>query len=63
MYLGFVLILLGWALLLSNALALSLLPAVVLYLTRFQIGPEERALLSLFGHDYKEYQARVRRWL
>lgn len=63
MYLGFVLILFGWALLLLNALALLLLPAFVLYMSRFQIFPEERALLSLFGKDYTEYHARVRRWL
>lgn len=63
MYLGFVLILLAWALLLSNALALLLLPAFVLYMNRFQIRPEERALHSLFGQDYTEYQAGVRRWL
>jgi protein-S-isoprenylcysteine O-methyltransferase Ste14 len=63
MYLGFVLILFGWALFLSNALALLLLPAFVLYMSRFQIWPEERALLSLFGKDYKQYHAKVRRWL
>lgn len=63
MYLGFVLILLGWALLLSNVLALLLLPAFVLYMSRFQIRPEERALVSLFGTDYRAYQASVRRWL
>ena len=63
MYLGFVLVLFGWGLFLSNALALLLLPAFVLYMSRFQICPEERALLSLFGKDYKQYHARVRRWL
>jgi len=63
MYLGFLLMLLGWALWLSNASALLLLPAFVLYMNRFQICPEERALLSLFGPDYMQYRARVRRWL
>jgi protein-S-isoprenylcysteine O-methyltransferase Ste14 len=34
----------------------------VLYLNRFQIEPED-ALTRLFGDDYRQYQARVRRWL
>jgi protein-S-isoprenylcysteine O-methyltransferase Ste14 len=63
MYLGFLLILLGWAAFLANLLALLLLPAYVLYMNRFQISPEERALASLFPQDYAEYRGRVRRWL
>jgi len=63
MCLGFLLILLGWALFLSNGLALLLLPAFVLYMNRFQIRPEERVLAALFAHDYAAYHARVRRWL
>lgn len=63
MYLGFLLILLGWALFWSNGPALLLLPAFVLYMSRFQIRPEERVLAARFTHDYKAYLARVRRWL
>src|SRR4051794_40377102 len=63
MYLGGVIMLLGWAVFLSNALAFSLLPAYVLYINRFQIAPEERALTALFGQSYAAYQVRVRRWL
>lgn len=63
MYLGFALTLLGWVLFVSNALAVLLLPAFMLYMNRFQISPEERALNSLFGEDYVVYCARVRRWL
>ena len=63
MYLGFLLILLGWAAFLSNVLALVLLPAFILYMNRFQISWEERVLASLFAHDYAEYRAKVRRWL
>ena len=63
MYLGFLLTLLGWALFLSNESAILLLPAFVLYMNRFQICPEERALTSLFGEEYGKYRARVRRWL
>jgi protein-S-isoprenylcysteine O-methyltransferase Ste14 len=63
MYLGGLIMLLGWAVFLSNALAFSLLPAYVLYINRFQIAPEERALTALFGQSYAAYQVRVRRWL
>jgi len=63
MYLGFLLVLLGWALFLSNALAFVLLPAVIFYMDRFQIEPEERALHSLFGQQFVIYTSRVRRWL
>ena len=43
--------------------AILLLPLFPLYITRFQILPEERALAARFGDDYAAYRARVRRWL
>jgi protein-S-isoprenylcysteine O-methyltransferase Ste14 len=63
MYLSLVLYLLAWGVYLSNWLALLFLPVFVLYITRFQIGPEERALSALFGQEYAAYRGRVRRWL
>ncbi len=63
MYLGFFLVLAGWALYLSNAGAALLLPAFWAYLTQYQIKPEERALLAKFGPEFAQYMARVRRWL
>lgn len=63
MYLGFLLIMLGWAFWLSNTLAFVVLPGFVLYMNRFQIGPEERALASRFGPDFIAYKGRVRRWI
>ena len=63
MYLGFLLVLLGWAIFLSNLAAFTLLPVFVVYMNRFQIGPEERALGSLFAGEYQAYHARVRRWM
>ncbi|MGA6539208.1 methyltransferase family protein [Stenotrophomonas sp. NPDC101269] len=62
MYLGHALILAGWTLHLGNALAMIALPAFVLFVTRFQIQPEERALAQRFP-DYASYCRRVRRWL
>ena len=63
MYLGLLLALLGWAAWLSHLLALSLLPLFVLYINRFQIEPEERALSVKFGGQFREYRGAVRRWL
>ena len=63
MYLGLLLLLLGWAFFLSNALAFLFLPAFVLYMNRFQIAPEERVLVSVFGQEFTAYLSKVRRWL
>ena len=63
MYVGLLITLLAWAAFLANPLALLFLPVVVLYINRFQIAPEERALSSLFGAEYESYKARVRKWL
>lgn len=63
MYFGLLLILAGWALFLAHALAFVGLPIFVLYMNRFQIQPEERAMLSGFGDDYRDYLHSVRRWI
>ena len=63
MYLGLLLVLLGWATFLANAVAFVFAPLFVLYINRFQITPEERALSSMFGAEFSAYKARVRRWL
>lgn len=63
MYLGLVFVLLGWAVLLSSVWALLGPIAFVLYIDRFQIEPEERALAATFGASLSEYRARVRRWI
>jgi protein-S-isoprenylcysteine O-methyltransferase Ste14 len=63
MYLGFLLVLLGWAIFLSNALAFVFLPVFIVYMNRFQIEPEEKALHSLFGPQFVMYTLRARRWL
>lgn len=63
MYVGFLLILLSWALLLSNMLSFAILPAFIWYMNRFQIIPEEQALRAKFGGEYAVYTKRVRRWL
>jgi len=63
MYLGAVLALFGWAAYLSSLWALPGPILFALYMTRFQIVPEERALDRLFGAQFADYKTRVRRWL
>jgi protein-S-isoprenylcysteine O-methyltransferase Ste14 len=63
MYVGLSFVLLAWAVFLSSAWALLGPLAFVLYIDRFQIAPEERALSKLFGSEYTAYRAKVRRWL
>jgi protein-S-isoprenylcysteine O-methyltransferase Ste14 len=63
MYLGIAFVLLGWAIYLANLAALLLVPAFIAYMTRFQIKPEERALLEKFGSNFADYMAAVRRWI
>ena len=62
-YLGMLLVMLGLGVALSSPVALALSVVFVLYLDRFQIEPEERALSTILGQEYQEYQTRVRRWL
>ena len=63
MYLGLLLILTGWAFWLSTAVSLLGLPLLVIYLTRFQILPEERALRAKFPRESADHARHVRRWL
>ncbi len=63
MYLGMLLILTGWAVWLAHPFSLLMLPLFVVYLNRFQIRPEERALRAKFPEAFDTYARRVRRWL
>jgi protein-S-isoprenylcysteine O-methyltransferase Ste14 len=63
MYLGGLLILIGWAIFLSKPIAFLFLPGYILYINLFQIVPEERVLSTLFGPDFIAYKSRARRWL
>jgi len=63
MYLSLAMLLLAYAIHLGAWAALAGPAAFVLYVTRFQIVPEERALQRRFGDAFASYKARVRRWL
>lgn len=63
MYAGLLIALAGLGLYLANALGFLLLPMLVAYLNRFQIGPEEAVLAEKFGEAFEAYKRSVRRWL
>jgi protein-S-isoprenylcysteine O-methyltransferase Ste14 len=63
MYVGLLLVLVGWGVWLGSAAAFVVVPFAWGWLRRFQVLPEERALAVRFGAAYGTYASRVRRWL
>lgn len=63
MYVGFALFLTAWAIYLASPWSLIGVLGFVLYMNRFQIVPEERAMAVLFGEAFVIYKSKVRRWL
>ncbi|SMF16805.1 Protein-S-isoprenylcysteine O-methyltransferase Ste14 [Alteromonadaceae bacterium Bs31] len=63
MYTGLVCMLFAWAAYLWSFMSLLGVPLFIVYMTQFQIKPEERILEALFGEDYIAYKAKVRRWI
>ncbi len=63
MYLGLVIFLLGFAGFLGTIAGLLWIVVFTVYLTQFQIKPEERVLAKKFAGEFSDYQRRVRRWI
>lgn len=63
MYLGQALMLAGWACWLGHPAGVLALAALVAWLNRLQIAPEERWLRERFGAEFERYCERVPRWL
>ena len=63
MYLGMVLLLLGFATLLGTLSAFLPLPVFVLIIQEWFIKGEERFLEEIFGEQYVAFKKRVRRWI
>jgi protein-S-isoprenylcysteine O-methyltransferase Ste14 len=63
MYVAMTLLLCAWAVWLARPLALLGPLAFVLFINRYQIVPEERAMQAKFGPAYAAYRQRTRRWL
>jgi len=63
MDLGFVLILLGLAILLGNLTPFGVIPLFMAWIQIKFIGVEEEMMESQFGRDWLEYTLKVRRWI
>ncbi len=63
MYFGLLFWLCAWACYLENIFSLVFVFLFVVYMTQFQIKPEEKMLESDFGKEYLLYKNRVCRWL
>jgi protein-S-isoprenylcysteine O-methyltransferase Ste14 len=63
MYVGLVLAYLGEAGILRQVWPVFLLPFTVAYINWVVIPVEEGKLKEVFGEDYEQYRARVRRWV
>lgn len=63
MYLGFLLVLFGWATVLASVSPFIVLPLFMIILTVQQIIPEEIILEQKFGQEYRDYKSAVRRWI
>lgn len=63
LYVALTLFYVGGALLLNTLWAILLLPLVLIVMVRGVIAREERYLECKFGAEYREYKARVRRWI
>lgn len=62
-YLGMAIMLLGWLMLLQNWLSAAGVVIFIVFITKYQIGPEEEALEKIFGEEYLRYKTKTRRWL
>ena len=62
MYLGLLLILLSAVIYSQHPLGLVSALGFVLYMNRFQIEPEEKMLVKLFGEEFVDYSNQVKRW-
>lgn len=63
MYLALVLVLIAISVYLKSIGSLTVVVLFMIYMNLFQIIPEERAMIKLFGEEYTEYMNRVRRWI
>ena len=63
MYLSLAITLIGWSIILGAIWTIAFVILFILYLTQFQIKPEERMLHKKFGLAYESYCSKVRRWL
>ena len=63
MYLGMAFVLGSIAVFFNLIGGIFLIALFCVYITKFQIIPEERAMMNLFAQDFDEYKKVTRRWI
>jgi protein-S-isoprenylcysteine O-methyltransferase Ste14 len=62
-YLALLNLLICFSIYLGSFFGLIILPLFVIYMNQFQIKPEEKAMLKLYGKEFENYCSKVRRWI
>ena len=63
MYLGMLLIIIGFSIIHNFLAIIVIMPIWIIYMTYFQIIPEEEAMEILFEEDFVNYCKKTRRWI
>ena len=63
MYLGMVFILLALSFRFNLVGGILFTSIFIMYITKFQIIPEEAAMKTIFGEDFNKYKNKTRRWI
>ena len=63
MYLGMLLIIIGFSIIQNLMAIIAIMPIWIIYMTYFQIIPEEEAMEILFKENFVNYCKKTRRWI
>ena len=63
MYLGMMLIIIGVSIIQNLLAIIAIMPIWIIYMTYFQIIPEEEAMKIIFKEDFLNYCKKTRRWI
>ena len=63
MYLGMLLIIIGFSIIHNFLAIIVIMPIWIIYMTYFQIIPEEEAMEIVFKEDFLNYCKKTRRWI
>ena len=63
MYLGMLLIIIGFSIIHNLLAIIVIMPIWIIYMTYFQIIPEEEAMEILFKENFVNYCKKTRRWI
>ena len=63
MYLGLLFVLFSFGLYLKTLECFFILPFFIIFITKYQIIPEEEELTNILGDRFINYKTKVRRWI